>query len=341
MRKWDKHTGRDRDRSNDGRSTIANWETQRTKIAPEDYCDWLDKLVSVDEKNEIPLRELRFRALEELRPGSSTTGAEVDDGSGSSTTGAEVDDGSGSSREAEPDYSRLALDGRGTRTRARRVPAVLVLVGLVLVGLIVAGLVAGLGLFSDSSAYNVREDFSDPGSGWKRSDDADELAAYSNGQYRLVLKRSGLAFSSAPASLTRDLPRKVKVAVRVTQMPGATGSVGVFCRMNAGLQYAGLLDTATRRWKIGKVSVKGQPVEELLPGTTGPLRENTNDIALECSGSESSGAPVVLRLLINGTEVGTKVDPIGLPPGQVGVEVITGGNQPVGALFDDFAVSAL
>jgi len=211
---------------------------------------------------------------------------------------------------------------------------------LIVVGLIIAGLVAGLGLFSDSPAYNVRDDFSDPGSGWKRSDDADELAAYSNGQYRLVRKRPGLAFSPAPASLTKDLPRKVKVAVRATQMPGASGSVGVFCRMSAGRQYAGLVDTAARRWKIGKVADKGQPLVELLPGNTGQFLE-TNDIALECSGSESSGAPVVLRLIINGTEVGTKVDPTGLPPGQVGVEVTTGGNQRVEVLFDDFAVSAL
>ena len=322
------------------RSTIANYE-RLSPSPPEQYCDWLDEQAGFQPgKGKLSLKDLRAAAL-------ADTGREKGVPAAVPAVPIAVLAKAGPDASDEVPPTVPSAGGPAPSARRGRPPARAVLLVLVVVGVAAVGLLAGLAIFSGSGDKTVRsgdttvrrDDFSNPSSGWERSDDENELAAYANGNYRVVRKKPGLAQSTAPWV---DLPRNLRVEVQASKAPEATGSYGVYCRSGEGLHYAGLIDSATRRWKVGKVAVKGQALSELKSGKTGDIRNETNHIALECSGAETAGERVVLRLFINGENVsGDVVDEKGLPPGEVGVEVTSGGSQPVDVSFDDFVVLGL
>jgi hypothetical protein len=66
-----------------------------------------------------------------------------------------------------------------------------------------------------------------------------------------------------------------------------------------------------------------------------------NLVALECIGGDAPGAPVMLRLSLNGQLVKEATDPNGLGAGTVGLAVLSSATVPVEVRFDNLVATRL
>ncbi len=194
------------------------------------------------------------------------------------------------------------------------------------------------------------DDFASPSSGWTELEDSDSIVAYSDGQYRMVVRAPG-TFSHSDTELEgpafrEDLTELFDVAVEADAMRvSAVGGVyGLMCRYqgNDGPRYIGVVDDegtwgiykgTPADFEAGVLTTGITPLPQLAPGERRRLR-------LECSQSNPEGS-TILRLFVDGRRLAEVEDGDPLGPGRVGLTVATREEPGLEVLFDNIVVSQL
>jgi hypothetical protein len=86
------------------------------------------------------------------------------------------------------------------------------------------------------------------------------------------------------------------------------------------------------RFEDGEQETLDEGIRPELETAPGEARQ----VMLDCHGE--AGGPTVLRLVVDGEEVASHVDPNGLPAGEVGMAVTNFADEPMTATFGDVAV---
>lgn len=180
----------------------------------------------------------------------------------------------------------------------------------------------------------VRDDFSNPASGWQTSRDADGSAGYWHGQYRVVSRRR------PPRWIDRPLPAPtaaIAVGTTAWQAAGSAKSAfGVICSTAAGPGY-GFQVSPNGGYEI--FASRDTDSVDLISGV---MTLTDRDRPLRIAGScLHAPAQTTLVLTVNGTVVAKVID----PAGGVGPYTTAGllSNSPPGndVRFDDFTAVAL
>lgn len=191
----------------------------------------------------------------------------------------------------------------------------------------------------------LRDDFS-RASGWTQQDGTVSAVGYVDGEYSVHLKKGNYGtYGIAPLT---GLGPNVRIEVDARKVGDAAATFGLFCRGGSGSlpypEYSGRIDTSGE-WTIWKFEPEGgQP--KILAGATDSagaiIRNGTNHISLECTGSDSENMPVRIVLYANGKRIGEATDAKGPRPGRVGVHVISSPATPdIEVRFDNIIVTAL
>jgi hypothetical protein len=127
----------------------------------------------------------------------------------------------------------------------------------------------------------------------------------------------------------------VGLSARVEWVSGAKDyGVGFVCRYaNAGNYYL-LSVLSGGRYHIARYR-KGR-LQSLARGTSGALREDGKDLGVHCVGSE----PVILTLTVDGRDVATARDALGIEEGNIGIRLGTS-ESVVTCSFQDFELRSL
>lgn len=214
---------------------------------------------------------------------------------------------------------------------------------------VLTGLAFVAGCGGSGEKVIMRDDFSHASSGWSISNDATSQEGYSDGAYRIFVKKRNWE-EDANRTVNAVVPA-VSVEVRAAELSGTPGDeIGVFCFVRP------------KRW-IGYQFVIGPPdgyvaIRRALGGNrTQALKTKTllhalrrgdvgrvgaaNHLLATCQGRSRSGAPTQLTLTVNGHQVAHASDPHPFGPFRgVGLSVgsLHGGSE---ALFHNLVVREL
>jgi len=194
----------------------------------------------------------------------------------------------------------------------------------------------------------VDEDFSQRGQ-WEQKDDEQVAMGTVDGEYRILVKRTGGQLWMAPAPTTAPQGGDIRVEADAVAVSKVFGTFGVSCRVGAPgpggrPRYLGVIAT-NGLWRIWRYDARpGEPVKNLGPPTPGftPAisAAGPNRVALECLGRDDPGAPVTLRLYVNDVKVAEVTDAEGLPAGTVGLTVMSNA-EPIEVRFDNLRATRL
>jgi hypothetical protein len=174
----------------------------------------------------------------------------------------------------------------------------------------------------------VRDDFSDPNSGWYTGNDETSEVKYSNGRYHVLMKRDEQTSDSFSID---EVVEGMRVEVDVVQAAGTDrDDMGVVCYAHVGAEknagYALVISPGTRWAGIYRElegdssSLEQRSDEDVIRP---PLA--TNRLRADCIGSRR-GAPAVISLYVNGRLVARAEDDDGFPRFD-GVGVTTASNE--------------
>jgi hypothetical protein len=154
----------------------------------------------------------------------------------------------------------------------------------------------------------VRDDFSDPRSGFPTLDDETQRVAYEDGSLRLDLRLAGRATWSARR--IGDWPLADVTARFTLPTDPGTGFYGLTCGLDAQHFYAGVVGTdgtaLLLRVDEGVATRLAQVFSAYMPPGTG----GSVALGLDCVGSDAGTAPRV-SLAISGRDVASATDPDG------------------------------
>jgi len=191
-----------------------------------------------------------------------------------------------------------------------------------------------------------QDDFSNSGTGWTQFDDDKARIGYSSGTYLMTVRQPGWRVYSdteleGPA-FRRDLVALGDVAIEVDadKISAPPAFYGLMCRRQQSgnkLYYAAGIDS-TGRAQIVEVGGEGSPRTLADAPLAQAALTGRRHLRLECTGA--AGAPVSLRLLVDGKPAVDITDPTGLGPGPAGLFVSSEAQSGSQVLFDDFAVKS-
>ncbi|MEU5881282.1 serine/threonine-protein kinase [Spirillospora sp. NPDC047279] len=195
-----------------------------------------------------------------------------------------------------------------------------------------------------SSAFS--DTFADTGSGWGGGSFTSQYG-YKDGKYRVETDSTNAARGRPSPKKPGELPKNILVTATVTMPEGQDDAMaGLLCRNDdKGRQYV----FKVRKDGKGALLVKGAgdlgtknlAEPDSVPGYEGKGAANKIQIACE---DADGGKAARLRLWVNGDQVIDETDADQpLPPGNVGLDVSSGGNTAVKAVadFDDFDASKI
>ena len=182
------------------------------------------------------------------------------------------------------------------------------------------------------SGVLLQDDFSEPGSGWDRVNEAEGSTDYQDGGYRIFVNEINYSVWANPnqASYT-----DVRVEVDARKIGGEDDNeFGIICRhADAGNYYAAVISSDGffgfwRRTDGGDLAIIGY--DQMQTSDAIHLGSESNHIRLDCVGS-------TLTLYSNGQMVGEASDST-IPSGDVGLYAGTFDVAGTDVLFDDFIV---
>jgi len=190
---------------------------------------------------------------------------------------------------------------------------------------------AGGGGGGQASNVLFSDDFSNTGSGWDRSQDANYVSDYANGGYRIYVNDTNYDLWANPS---KSFPGDVRVEVDATKTGGPDDNdFGLICRYQDTDNFYFFLISSDGYAAIGKYEGGSQQLissdsmvkaEGITPGAA------TNHIRADCVGSE-------LTLYVNGNLVATATNS-SFTSGDVGLMAGTFGEPGTDILFDNFYV---
>ncbi|MGP4023813.1 serine/threonine-protein kinase [Actinomadura sp. 3N407] len=225
---------------------------------------------------------------------------------------------------------------RGT-TRYR-----LALAGAVAALAVAGGLTAVLWPGSSGDGGNgdglLRDDFTDPESGWKTGRANKEYEEYRNGAF--AISQYGTGFYQLQQAPIADPPDDVRVTVTARiQSAYPEDEAGVYCRRSGEAQYAVLVQRngLARIRKGGPIS-GSELARSALPSTGNALAGV--QVSAICTATEGG---VTIKALVDGREVARATDTISpLPGGTAGIIAGREGRLATDpgtlAIFDDFSL---
>ena len=177
----------------------------------------------------------------------------------------------------------------------------------------------------------VRDDFSDPNSGWVTGSACEGTFDYdtSNQTYRMT---NGRPYCPLCVSLGK-LHSDVTIQVTLTKNGGSDDAFfGITCR-KTGPNYFAFMINGNREYIIMRV-VGGEEVVDAI-GTSGAIRggDATNRLLATCNGS-------VYSLQVNGVEVDSVVDPYLTFGYYLGMILETQAGVPADVSYDNFQAAA-
>jgi hypothetical protein len=173
-----------------------------------------------------------------------------------------------------------------------------------------------------------QDDFSDPNSGWNRSNSADGVADYADGSYRItVLETNYDIWATAGQSLS-----DARIEVDATKVGGPDDNdFGVICRLTGTQDFYAFLISSDGYYGIfksnseGFAAITGEGMESSSAIHQG---ETSNRVRADCVGD-------TLTLFANGTQL-QQVTDSELLSGDVGLIAGTFSEPGTEMLFDNF-----
>jgi hypothetical protein len=178
----------------------------------------------------------------------------------------------------------------------------------------------------------LRDDFSDPSSGWTVRDGGDYRNVYADGRYLVQVDNAASSYVVNVAYRPEEL-EDVRIEVDATRLAGApSAGVGIDCRRQGADQtgaYYGDLDAEGE----ARIVAHGDEQEVLAEvDRPGLWREGTNRLRFDCAGER-------LALWVNGERVLTATD-CRWRRGRIGLRAGGGSGEVTEVAFDDLIVSA-
>jgi len=172
------------------------------------------------------------------------------------------------------------------------------------------------------------DDFSDPGSGWYRGEDAGSLTDYDHGSYRIYVDKPNMIYWATPGLYFKD----VSVTVDASKVGGPEENYfGVICRYQDNSNFYILSISSDGYYSIGKykdgefalVGMDGMYYSDSIhQGTT------TNELRADCVRNR-------LTLYANNTKL-IQVEDSDFTSGDVGLIAAAFSSFGTNILFDDF-----
>ena len=185
----------------------------------------------------------------------------------------------------------------------------------------------------DELPHNIlfKDDFSDPTSGWERTNEDEGITNYENGYYRIFVNTKHNTIWADPGLSFTD----ARISVTTTKLGGPDDNVfGIICRYEPPNNFYFFFISSDGYYGIGKTINGKQTIlgaESMLKSSAIKQGNETNTIQADCVGER-------LKLYVNEQLVEEVTDNT-LKEGSVGL--IAGSYEHVGVdiYFDDFIVS--
>ena len=185
---------------------------------------------------------------------------------------------------------------------------------------------------AESASALLRDDFSDPASGWTVRDRGDYRNEYADGRYVLRVDNARSPYVSNVAYREGELG-DVRIEVDATRLAGApSAGVGIDCR-RAGADGAGTYYGDVDAEGNARIVAHGEEQEVLVEiERQGLWRDGANRLRLDCVGDE-------LSLWLNGERLLSTHDDR-YRRGRIGLRAGGGSDEPTEVAFDDLLVTA-
>ena len=185
---------------------------------------------------------------------------------------------------------------------------------------------------ADGGGALLRDDFSDPASGWTVRDRGGYRNAYVDGRYVIAVDNAGSPYVSSAAYREGDLG-DVRIEVDATRLAGAPStSVGIDCR-RAGADAVGTYYADVDAEGEVRIVAHGEEQEVLVEiERPGVWREGANRLRFDCVGDE-------LSFWLNGERLLSTHDGR-YRSGRIGLRAGGGSGEPTEVAFDDLVVTA-
>lgn len=185
---------------------------------------------------------------------------------------------------------------------------------------------------AESASALLRDDFSDPASGWTVRDRGDYRNQYADGQYVLRVDNARSPYVSNVAYRDGALG-DVRIEVDATRLAGApSAGVGIDCR-RAGADGTGTYYGDVDAEGNARIVAHGEEQEVLVEiERPGLWRDGVNRLRFDCVGEE-------LSLWLNGERLLTTQDGR-YREGRIGLRAGGGSGEPTEVAFDDLLVTA-
>jgi hypothetical protein len=217
------------------------------------------------------------------------------------------------------------------RTNSRL--AVALGIGVPALLLLACGLAAGdtsPGGSQGARAILYQDDFSDPNSGWKRSEGQDGVADYADGVYQIAVFEPNYDIWASAGQQFSDA--RIEVEAKKAGGPD-DNDFGLICRLQEGESFYAFLISSDGYYGIFKSTSEGfAPItgEGMQPSSVIRVGEATNQIRADCVGD-------TLTLFTNGSQL-LQVTDSELNAGDVGLIAGTFSEPGTQMLFDNFVV---
>jgi hypothetical protein len=186
------------------------------------------------------------------------------------------------------------------------------------------------------AATVIRDDFSDPSTGWTRRDSGARTADYVDGTYVLSADNDADQYVGSEARYEARDFADTRFEVEATKLSGPEGSpIGLSCRQfndgdHRGIYFADV--DAEGEARLGMYADGDQTIFSKVE-RSGLWRDGTNGLRLDCVGHE-------LRFFVNGEEVLSAEDSR-LDRGMVGVRAGGTSSGVTRVAFDDAAITVV
>ena len=198
------------------------------------------------------------------------------------------------------------------------------------------GPAASAGVVGGTATGSLRDDFSDPSSGWRRNSIEKQAADYEDGAYVLWVDNDASSYVGAVGWLEGREFADTRFEVKATKRSGPPGApVGLSCRQwsegeRRGIYFADVAGEGDVR--LGLYDEEGQ---EILAKAERPglWREGENALRLDCVGQG-------LTFFVNGEQV-LSTNNARFPRGRVGLRAGGTSSGLTRVAFDDAVVSVV
>lgn len=188
-----------------------------------------------------------------------------------------------------------------------------------------------------SANLPVRDDFSDPASGWATGEDRSIALEYSHGGYRMRLKGS-----EPQRSLLRIGGAVKRVAVEATaRKEGGPPSTALGLVCDAGHRAGGYTFLVSPEGGYAIVKEDREGLKVLGEGATPPFGAGGKAIRLQATCAGARGGVARLAFEANGRRVATVTDPQGLATFTAVGLYVSADRPSASVVFDDFVARAL